>query len=62
MAGVLMQTTKQAAKQIIDHLPEASDRPDIRELIFQGYRIIYLVGSNEVKIVTAIHGSKNLLV
>jgi len=42
------------------HVPEASDRTDIRELIFQGYRIIYLVGSSDVKVISVIHGSKNL--
>ena len=49
-------------KEMGRHVPEAIDRSDIRELIFQGYRIIYLVGSDEVKIVTVIHGSKNLAV
>ena len=49
-------------KEMGRHVPEASDRSDIRELIFQGYRIIYLVGSDEVKIVSVIHGSRNLLV
>jgi addiction module RelE/StbE family toxin len=41
-------------------VPEADDRDDVRELIFQGYRIIYLVASGHVHILTIIHGSRNL--
>jgi len=41
-------------------VPEA-DCDDVRELIYQGYRIIYLVARPEqVFIVTIIHGSRNL--
>lgn len=47
-------------KEIGRRVPEAGDRQDIRELIFQGYRIIYLVGNATVKIIAVIHGSKNL--
>ena len=42
------------------HVPEAEERNDIRELLFQNYRIIYLVGSNQVFVLTIIHGSRNL--
>ncbi|MES9902442.1 MAG: type II toxin-antitoxin system RelE/ParE family toxin [Sedimenticola sp.] len=41
-------------------VPEAGDREDIRELIFQGYRIIYLSGSEQAEIITVIHGSMDL--
>ena len=41
-------------------VPEAGDREDIRELIFKGYRIIYLTGSEQVEIITVIHGSMDL--
>ena len=35
-------------------VPEAEERKNIRELIFQGYRIIYLHQINHVYIVTVI--------
>ncbi len=43
-------------------VPEAEDRDDVRELIYQGYRIIYLIqpDRDRVFIVTLIHGSRNL--
>lgn len=41
------------------HVPEAS-RDDVRELIFQSYRIIYRTKPNRVQILTVIHGSSNL--
>ncbi len=41
-------------------VPEADDREDVRELIFQNYRIIYLVESEHVHILTVIHGSRDL--
>lgn len=40
-------------------VPEA-DRDDIRELIFHNYRIIYLVGTEEIAILTVVHGSRDL--
>ena len=40
-------------------VPEA-DRDDVRELVFQGYRIIYLTRRNRLYIVTVIHGSQDL--
>lgn len=39
---------------------EAGERDDIRELIFQGYRIIYLLELDSVYILTVIHGSRDL--
>lgn len=41
-------------------VPEAGERKDVRELIFQGYRIIYLMGINNIFVITVIHGSRNL--
>ena len=41
-------------------VPEAEEREDVRELIFQGYRIIYLHQADHVYIVTVIHGSRDL--
>lgn len=40
-------------------VPEA-DRDDVRELIFQGYRIIYRTKPRRVQIITVLHGSRNL--
>lgn len=56
----------EAAKKLEDfpeigrHVPEAEERNDIRELIFQGYRIIYLAQANTVSVITVIHGSRDL--
>ena len=41
-------------------VPEADTREDVRELIFQGYRIIYLVEIEKISILTVIHGSRDL--
>jgi len=40
-------------------VPEA-DRDDVRELIYQGYRIIYRTLPGRIQVVTVIHGSRNL--
>jgi toxin ParE1/3/4 len=41
-------------------VPEAEERTDIRELIFQGYRIIYLIQPEQITIIVVIHGSRDL--
>ncbi len=41
-------------------VPEADDRDDVREIIVQSYRIVYLVQTEHVQILTVIHGSRNL--
>lgn len=41
-------------------VPEAGIRDDIRELIYQGYRIIYLLSSELSEIITVVHGSRDL--
>jgi len=41
-------------------VPEADNRDDVRELIFQNYRIIYLIKSKCVYIVNVVHGSREL--
>lgn len=41
-------------------VPEADDRDDVRELIVQGYRIIYLLQTEQLHILTVIHGSRDL--
>jgi addiction module RelE/StbE family toxin len=40
-------------------VPEAG-REDIREIIFQDYRIIYRTSSDHLFIVTIVHGRRNL--
>ena len=40
-------------------VPEA-DQDDIRELIIQGYRIIYRLFPESVQILTVVHGSQDL--
>lgn len=41
-------------------IPEAEGHEDVRELIFQGYRVIYLLESDQIHILTVIHGSRDL--
>ncbi len=41
-------------------VPEAEGHDDVRELIYQGYRIIYRIHPERVFIVTIIHGSRDL--
>jgi plasmid stabilization system protein ParE len=36
------------------------DRRDLRELIFQGYRILYRIDGDDVRIVVIVHGSRDL--
>lgn len=40
-------------------MPEAN-RPDIREIIYQGYRIIYRHRTDSLEIVMVVHGSRDL--
>lgn len=40
-------------------VPE-TDAPDIRELVFQGYRIIYRLTPHRIDILTVLHGSRDL--
>ncbi len=53
----------------IDNLPEfphmgrvvpEAEREDIREIIFQGYRIIYRTAPDHLLIVAVLHGSRDL--
>ena len=50
----------QAHPQLGRLVPEAEEREDVRELIFQSYRVIYLVETEQVSILTVIHGSRDL--
>jgi plasmid stabilization system protein ParE len=46
--------------QIGQMVPEFN-RPDLRELIFRKYRIVYLLQDNEAFILRVVHGSRDLL-
>jgi addiction module RelE/StbE family toxin len=54
-AAEALQDQPQMGRQV----PEAN-RDDVRELIFQGYRIIYRTKPDRVQIITVLHGSRNL--
>jgi addiction module RelE/StbE family toxin len=40
-------------------MPEA-DNPEIREVIYQGYRIIYRLRTDTIAIIMVVHGSRNI--
>ena len=42
------------------NVPEAGDTENIRELLLQSYRIIYLYQTDHVYILAVIHGSRDL--
>ena len=41
-------------------VPEAEGRDDVREQIFRGYRIMYLLQFDQIVILTVMHGSRDL--
>jgi toxin ParE1/3/4 len=41
------------------HVPEAN-RDDLREIVFQGYRVIYQAADDHILILTVVHGSRDL--
>ncbi len=41
-------------------VPEAATREDIRELIMQGYRLIYWTNGEQVTVLAVVHGSRDL--
>ncbi|WP_089724972.1 type II toxin-antitoxin system RelE/ParE family toxin [Candidatus Thiosymbion oneisti] len=41
-------------------VPEAEGREDVRELIYQDYRILYLIQPERLFVVAVIHGSQDL--
>ena len=41
-------------------VPEAGYRDDVRELIVQGYRIVYWIQTEDLIILTVVHGSRHL--
>jgi len=65
-AELFVDTLIEATDKLEDHprmgrkVPEADYREDVRELIVQGYRIIYRLQTGQLQILTVIHGSRNL--
>lgn len=55
-----------SVEKLVDHpkmgrpVPEAEGRNEVRELIYQGYRIIYMAQPGRIFIVTILHGSRDL--
>ena len=55
-----------AVDKLVDHpkigqpVPEA-EREDVRELLVQPYRIIYVIQSTTIHIVTVVHGARDLM-
>jgi len=45
--------------QLGRRVPEA-EHDDVRELVFRGYRILYLARSEQVYVITVIHGTQDL--
>ena len=41
-------------------VPESRNRDHVRELLFQNYRIIYRIASNQIQIITVLHGARDL--
>jgi toxin ParE1/3/4 len=60
VSKILAGTRKLASFPRIGRRVPESDREDIRELIFQGYRIIYQEGSDSIRILAVFHGSFDL--
>ena len=46
--------------QLGRRVPEVEEREDVRELIFQSYRVIYLPETEQIHALTVIHGSRDL--
>lgn len=59
--GRLLQTTRHLPQFPLSGraMPEAND-PDIREVIYRSYRLVYRVRRDTVEIVMVTHGSRNL--
>jgi len=57
---LIFSTEKLIAHSRLGRKVPETDQDDIRELIFHDYRIIYLIKSDHLYIVTIIHGSRDL--
>ncbi len=65
-AGQFVDKLIEATDKLQEHprigrmVPEAGYRDDVRELIVQGYRIVYWLQTERLIILTVIHGSRRL--
>jgi len=57
---ILEAATRLTAFPELGRLVPEADRPDVRELIFHSYRIVYCLEKDSVFIVTVLHGSRDL--
>ena len=54
-----------AVEQVADHprvgrvVPEKNDK-DVRELLYQHYRILYRIKGEQIEVLTVIHGARDL--
>ena len=57
----LLKTTRHLPQfpQSGRQMPEAKD-PNIREVLYQGYRIVYRLSPDLIEVVMAVHGSRDL--
>lgn len=66
-AGRFIGRILEAAENLVSfpemgrRVPEAQDQWEIREILFQGYRIIYRLTGQKVQILSVLHGSRDLL-
>ena len=42
------------------HVPETVDHPDVRELIYHNYRLIYRIRADCVSVLAVVHGRRDL--
>ncbi len=58
--GVLSAVDRLEAFPQLGRIVPESDTPEIRELIFYSYRIIYHIAGEQSEILAVIHGSRDL--
>ena len=50
----------EALPELGRRVPEATDQPNVRELLFRSYRLLYRVEPERVLILAIIHGKRDL--
>lgn len=50
----------QAVHPRIGRLVPEAEREDVREIIYQGYRVIYLIQAEVITVLAVFHGSRDL--
>lgn len=53
--SIMLKTFPELGRLVLE-----SNMPDVRELVFQGYRIIYRLSKYRIDILTVLHGSRDL--